>query len=280
VSYCSEECQKKNWKEHKLLCKDLKEYKAKVSRTKQELEKYSRKNLQNKTKPEKLYYEIETEGNIPIIYTTMSLEEVITFYRNYKFGLGGSILELMGCTFQKSIINDELLCRRLVEEVCHKYVDCKDPKVFELTSQLEWFIQNVNNCAEFFGQDSIYQEACVTFISCLMTKNEELEDNIISTDAVFEVLFRIYKKMENPATYLDGISGQFICAFLKTSKKEKVVSYFREVLENYQDYEICLVTEVVKFVTMNKMKELMDLSVKAKVDSVNWYRLSLVGLDK
>jgi hypothetical protein len=58
------------------------------------------------------------------------------------------------------------------------------------------------------------------------------------------------------------------------------VSYFREVLENYQDYEICLVTEVVKFVTMNKMKELMDLSVKAKVDSVNWYRLSLVGLDK
>jgi hypothetical protein len=146
VAYCSEGCQKKNWNGHKVLCKELKEYKAKVSRTQEELKNNSRKNVQKETSTEEFSYKLEALGNVPVLFNTMSLEEIKKYYEN---SLGDmNILNLMGCVFQTSFTEDETLCITIIKHIAYIFSGtcCNDPfcaanlGTKRIHPEFEWFI--------------------------------------------------------------------------------------------------------------------------------------------
>jgi hypothetical protein len=114
-----------------------------------------------------------------------------------------------------------------------------------------------------FGPNSIYEKMEGIFGVVLSRRNQETM--VRPPDLAFDVILKIFKKMENPATFLDGMGGHFLCCFLKTSKEEKIFSYFRKVLENEQDYEICLVTEVVRFIRFFEIEEFREFFPRSSI---------------
>jgi hypothetical protein len=257
VEYCSENCQKKNWNEHKTLCKGLKEYNSKVSETKENLKKFSRKNL---LPMRQINYNVVL-GNTPTIYTTMTLKEISTIFSDFMKNRSATA-ELMACVFQKSICEDRDLCLKIVQEIIIEFsrcnnVECPNKK---LSPQLEWFTKNLNNCLGFFGKNSIYDESMQVYYQSLQYAHENLKE---IPNQVFDVLFKIFENFENPETYLDGFAGQYLLpTFLNTSKEKKIIKYMNNVFKNFQDFEHCLISEVLALKCEFRNKESLDLDPK------------------
>jgi hypothetical protein len=240
----------------------LKEYREKISITKQNLQKFSKKNL---SKDGFVHYRI-VQGNIPIIYITMTLQDIKILFVKFQKDLK-LLPELLATIFQKSIWKDLNLCN----EIIRFFSICLLTNQKHNAPQLEWFFQNLANCVEFFGKDSVYHMVWNMLKTCLFVLETPTGTN--HSETIFNIFFKLFQKLENAETHLDGFAGMLLEFFLKTPKQIKIKTYMRNVLKNYKNYDVAFVSQVVMFVYSSglgsEMKELLEKVVKN--NHVNMY---------
>jgi hypothetical protein len=248
VRYCSEKCQLNNWNEHKTLCKRLKDFSSIISESKEYLEKHSRKNYKIG------FIEVKenlVRTNLPIIYTNMTLEEISFLVSKVEFSPEG-ISKLMSCVFQKSLTDRKLSIMMVMMII---YFESSEKNL----PQFEWFIKNLKNCSVFFGKNSTHQQAYKAVAQALQFQKE---DGILS-EFLVDVWLKIFQNFENPKTYFDGFAGsELLLMVMGTPKEKKIIEYMKNVLKNYQEFENCLVIEVILFVGASENKELINLLEK------------------